>query len=117
MLFYNANIMTMEGKGLGRIPRGWMRTEGNGIRAVGAMEALERIPGEEERDLRGRTVPAKSSSPDFWTPTATWESVRTAWVLRGTTTTRTPTPSPPICGPSTGSTPWSGAFPKPWPQG
>ncbi len=47
MLFYNANIMTMEGKGLGRIPRGWMRTEGNGIRAVGAMEALERIPGEE----------------------------------------------------------------------
>ncbi len=56
MLFYNANIMTMEGKGLGRIPRGWMRTEGNGIRAVGAMEALERIPGEEERDLRGALV-------------------------------------------------------------
>lgn len=56
MLLYNANIMTMEGKGLGRIPRGWMRTEGNGIRAVGAMEALERIPGEEERDLRGALV-------------------------------------------------------------
>ena len=56
MLFYNANIMTMEGKGLGRIPRGWLRTEGKTIRGVGPMEKLERIEGEAERDLKGALV-------------------------------------------------------------
>ena len=53
MLFFNANIMTMEGKGLGRIPQGWLRTDGKKIHSLGPMEALERIPDEPERDLTG----------------------------------------------------------------
>lgn len=56
MLFYNGNLMTMEGEGLGRIPRGWLRVEGKRIQGLGPMEGLERRPGEDEIDLRGALV-------------------------------------------------------------
>lgn len=53
MLFYNADIMTMEGTGLGQLPSGWMRVEGKKIQGLGPMDTLEKIPGEKEVDLKG----------------------------------------------------------------
>jgi imidazolonepropionase-like amidohydrolase len=56
MLLYNGNILTMEGKDLGRIPYGWIRIEGKKIQSLGDMGSLEKLPNEPEKDLKGALV-------------------------------------------------------------
>jgi len=56
MLFYNAEIMTMEGGGCGRLPQGWMRIEGKKIQGLGSMDSFKQLPGERARDLKGALV-------------------------------------------------------------
>lgn len=51
MLFTNAKIYTMAAAGV--IPSGYVRIEGNRIKDCGPMEALRRLPGEQEEDLAG----------------------------------------------------------------
>lgn len=53
MLFYHANLMTMEGP---RIPDGWMQLEQGRIAAIGSMETCPDAPSGEKIDLDGALV-------------------------------------------------------------